>query len=254
MSITVPCRRFPDGPPQDVVVEEEPLEIRVEGQLVAITMRTPGDDLDLVAGFLWTEGVVEAPDDLRAMAAVGPNTVDVRLAEGVPPARARSADRQLYATSSCGICGTASLNRLFRQRGPIQRPYVPADDLLSALAARLDAAQLTFAQTGGLHAAARFDATGKLDLLREDVGRHNAVDKVFGAALRADDIDFAQAGLVVTSRAGFEIVQKAWSVGIPTVVTMGAPTSLAIAAAARAGITLIGWLRPGRFTVYDQAG
>src|SRR5687767_15774651 len=139
-------------------------------------MRTPGHDLDLVAGFLLTEGVIDGIDDVRAMAEVGENTVDVRLAEGVPAARARSADRALYATSSCGICGKASIERL-RRGGTVTR-WEPPPALLLALPTRLTAAQVGFGETGGLHGAALFDASGALLVVREDVGRHNAVDKV----------------------------------------------------------------------------
>lgn len=244
----VGVHRVPGGAGEDVVVVEEPLEIRVEGQTAAITMRTPGDDLDLAFGFLAGEGVVDGPDDVRAMAEVGPNTVDVRLAEGVPPWRARLADRQLYATSSCGICGTASLERIGREGGVIA-PWEPEPGVLAALSARLRAAQETFDATGGLHAAAAFDGDGGLEDVREDVGRHNAVDKVIGARLRRDAA-WAGRGLVTTSRAGFEIVQKAWMAGVPVVVVVGAPTSLAIDAARRSGIRLVAWLRGERWAVY----
>jgi len=245
----VAVRRHPDGDEHDVVVVEEPLEIRVEGVTVTVTMRTPGDDLDLALGFLATEGVIDGPDDVRAAAEVGPNTVDVRLAEGVPAARARSADRSLYATSACGICGVASLDRLRRPTRPTPG-WAPDSTLLLGLPDRLRTLQATFATTGGLHAAALFDAAGAIGLVREDVGRHNAVDKVLGASLRADALEFDRRGLLVSSRAGFEIVQKALVVGVPLVVTLGAPTSLAVEAAVAGGLTLVGWLRPGRFTVY----
>lgn len=245
----VHVRRHAEGDGDDVVVVEEPLEIRVEGATVTVTMRTPGDDLDLALGFLASEGVIDGPDDVRAAAEVGPNTVDVRLAEGVPAARARSADRALYATSACGLCGIASLDRLRRPTRPTPG-WSPADQLLLDLPDRLRAAQATFATTGGLHAAALFDEAGRLGPVREDVGRHNAVDKVMGACLRADRLDFDRRGLLVSSRAGFEIVQKALVLGVPLVVTLGAPTSLAVEAARDGGLTLVGWLRPGRFTVY----
>ncbi len=242
----------PQRPPvrdEDDIVAEEPLEIRVEGVAAAVTMRTPGDDLDLAAGFLLTEGVIDGPDDLRALAVVGENTVDVRLAEGVPAARARSADRALYATSSCGICGKASIDRLRTHFSGVEG-WMPEAHVLAGLPDALRAAQGAFQATGGLHGAALFDAAGRLFDAREDVGRHNAVDKVLGARLRADALDFAGLGLVVSSRAGFEIVQKALVARMPLVVAMGAPTSLAVEAAAAAGMTLIGWLRPDRWTVY----
>jgi FdhD protein len=226
----------------------------VEGVPTAITMRTPGHDLDLVAGFLFTEGVVDGIDDVRAMAEVGENTVDVRLAEGVPAARARSADRALYATSSCGICGKASIERLRRDL-PSVSPWSPSEEILHSLPSRLRAAQATFGATGGLHGAALFDATGELFDVREDVGRHNAVDKVIGARvrspiLRPDPLDLRGFGLVSSSRAGFEIVAKALVAGIPVIATIGAPSSLAVETARAARMTLIGWLREDRYTVY----
>jgi FdhD protein len=228
-----------DGAAADRVVVEEPLEVRVEGRSTAITMRTPGHDLDLVAGFLLGEGVIDGVDDLRALAEVGPNVVDVRLAEGVPAARARLADRELYATSSCGVCGKASLDRLPRPRVRAAG-WVPPLALVEAVVASLASEMPLFAATGGCHGAALFDSSGALLLVREDVGRHNAVDKVLGAALRAE-LSLSTLGLVVSSRAGFEIVQKASAAGVPVVVCMGAATSLAVDAARAAGVALFGW-------------
>jgi FdhD protein len=236
---------------REELVVEEPLELRVEGQAAAVTMRTPGHDLDLAAGFLLTEGVIDGPDDIRALATVGPNTVDVRLAEGVPAARARSADRALYATSSCGLCGKASIDRLRTRFGPV-RGWTPAPEVLARLPATLRERQPAFARTGGLHAAALFDATGRLHEVREDVGRHNAVDKVLGARVRADELDFGNLGLLVSSRAGFELVQKALVARVPLLVALGAPSTLAVEAAESAGLTLIAWLHPDRWTVYTD--
>jgi len=245
-------RRVPGGDGADAVVVEEPLEIRVEGVPAAITMRTPGHDLDLAAGFLCTEGVIDGPDDITALAVVAENVVDVRLAEGVPAARARSADRALYASSSCGICGKASLDRLRVKSAAMAPAWQPDEAMLRALPERLRLAQPAFDATGGLHAAALFDAAGALHDLREDVGRHNALDKVVGARVRADALDFAGLGLIVSSRAGFEIVLKARVVGIPVVAVLGAPTSLAIDAAREAGMLLIAWLRAERFVVVSE--
>lgn len=246
----VPVQRAPEGAGIDAIAVEEPLEIRVEGIATAITMRTPGHDFDLVYGFLASEGVIDGADDIRAIAEVGENTVDVRLAEGVPAARARSADRALYATSSCGICGKASIARL-RPGTPKPLPtWEVAPETLHLLPARLRAAQPGFDATGGLHAAAIFDADGGLSHLREDVGRHNAVDKVFGARMRADDLVWERQGLLVSSRAGFEIVWKALVMGVPVVCTLGAPTTLAVDAAREGGLVLFGWLREDRFTRY----
>ena len=245
----VPVDRPEEGPGTDLVAVEEPLELRVEGKPIAITMRTPGHDLDLAAGFLFTEGVIDGPDDLVALAVVGENTVDARLAEGVPAARARSADRAFFASSSCGICGKASIDRLFREVTRVSG-WAPEPGLLAALPDRLRTAQEAFRDSGGVHAAALFDRTGAVFDIREDVGRHNAVDKVLGARLRAEALEFRDLGLVVTSRAGFEVVQKALVAGVPTLVAMGAPTSLAVDAAREGGMTLIGWLRPDRWVTY----
>ena len=241
-------QRTPGGAGEDDVALEEPLEIRIEGVAAAVTMRTPGHDLDLAAGFLLTEGVIDGWDDVRAIAAIANNTVDVRLAEGVPVARARSADRALYATSSCGICGKASIDRICS--GGSVTGWLPASAVLRALPDALAAAQPGFSRSGGLHGAACFDAGGVLSAPREDVGRHNAVDKVLGAQLRSD-VDVRGLGLVVTSRAGFEVVQKAITAGVGCVVAFGAPTSLAVDAALAAGLTLVAWARGERWSVYS---
>ena len=243
------------GPIVDELAAEEPLEMRVEGQSVAITMRTPGHDLDLTTGFLLTEGVIDGADDIHAMAHVDDpaapkgNTVDTVLAAGVPAARARSADRAFYASSSCGLCGKASIDRIFARFDPLPPP--PALDLavLHTLPARLRAQQDTFDRTGGLHAAGLFQRDGTLLLLRDDIGRHNAVDKVIGAATRAE-LDLSQTLLVVSGRAGFEIVQKAVVARIPVLAAVGAPSSLAADLAHRAGMILVGFLRADRLNLY----
>lgn len=251
------ARRWPDdGVGDDCVAVEEPLEIRVEGEPLAVVLRSPGHDLDLAAGFLWTEGVIDGPDDLVALAHLpgdpARNTVDVRLAGGVGAHRAAiaRATRELYATSSCGVCGKASIDRLEVYAVPRAslRSVDPA--LLRQLPERLRAEQPGFGATGGLHGAALVAFDGVIDLAREDVGRHNAVDKVLGARLRADRVPVDDRVLVVSSRAGFEVVQKAAVAGIPLVAALGAPTSLAIDLAARMRITLVGFLRPDRFNVY----
>lgn len=236
------------GDETDVVAIEEPLEIRIEGIAAAITMRSPGDDLDLAAGFLLTEGVIDGWDDVRAVAIVAENVVDVRLAEGVPGVRARSADRALFSSSSCGICGKASLDRLVQRSGPVAG-WMPDESVLSKLPERLRAEQTLFAVTGGTHATALFDAAGQLIAPREDVGRHNAVDKSIGAHVRVE-AEFRGLGLVTTSRAGFEIIQKSIVAGLGCVVSVGAPTSLAIEAAIRAGLTLVAWHHGHRWVQY----
>lgn len=249
----------------DRVVAEEPLEVRIEGRPVAVTMRTPGDDLDLAAGFLYTEGVIEEPDDVVALAHVGAdagaraaerggrgtcNVVDVRLASGVPAARRHRADRELYASSSCGICGKRSLDRIFADAAPLASAPRVRREVLLALPERMRAAQAVFQATGGLHAAALFSFEGALEVLREDVGRHNAVDKVIGWRLRQDRLPVDDRVLLVSGRAGFEIVQKAFVARIPLVAAVGPPSSLAVELARRAGMTLVGFLRHDRFNCY----
>ncbi|MBA2320044.1 MAG: formate dehydrogenase accessory sulfurtransferase FdhD [Deltaproteobacteria bacterium] len=251
------ARRWPDGASElDCVAVEEPLEIRVEGVPLAVVLRSPGHDLDLAAGFLFTEGVIDGPDDLVAIAHLSGdparNTVDVRLAGGVTAHRdaLARATRELYATSSCGVCGKASIDRLEVLATP-RADWLAADPaLLVGLPARLQALQPGFAATGGLHGAALVGFDGAIDLAREDVGRHNAVDKVLGARLRADRVPVGDRVLVVSSRAGFEVVQKAAVAGIPLVAALGAPTSLAIDLAQRMRVTLVGFLREDRYNVY----
>jgi FdhD protein len=250
----------PDEQRLDQVAREEPLEIRVEGKPVAITMRTPGDDLDLAAGFLFTEGVVDGPDDLQALSHVDlasdqqGNTVDCILAGGVEAHRAaiERATRELYATSSCGLCGKASIDKLLVQAAPIQRRLEPSPELLRRFPELLKAAQTGFAATGGLHGAALFSEEGELLIAREDIGRHNALDKVIGARLRADQLPLDDCILVMSSRAGFEIVQKSLVAGISVVAAMGAASTLAIELAEESGMTLIGFLSEHRYNRYTH--
>jgi FdhD protein len=227
---------------RDLLAVEEPLEIRIEGEPVAVTMRTPGADLDLVVGFLVTEGVIDGVDDLHALAHVDDprdprgNTVDCVLAGGVPAARRDRARRELFASSSCGVCGKASIDRVFLATPPLATVPPPAPAVLHALPDRLRAAQEVFGHTGGLHAAALFDSDGTLRVLREDVGR--ACDGRI---------------LLVSGRAGFEIIQKALMAGVPVVASVGAPSSLAVQLARRAGLVLAGFLRDGRYNLYSGA-
>ena len=240
----------------DAVAVEEPLEIRVEGTPFAVTLRTPGEDLELVAGYLLGEGVIEDRDDLAALAHIDDpldpqgNTVDVRLAPGVP--LLLEAARARIATSSCGVCGKAALDQVFARVSPLEQPWRPSPELLGGLPRELRARQAGFAQTGGLHAAALVDAEGGLEVVREDIGRHNAVDKVVGWRLLADRLPIGDRLLLVSGRAGFEIVQKAAVARIPAVVSVGAPSSLAVSLARRVGMTLIGFLREDRHTVYAE--
>ncbi len=241
---------------RDVVATEEPLEIRIDGRPIAITMRTPGKDLELVAGFLFTEGVIDGPDDIQAMAHVDDpsdpkeNTVDTVLATGVPAARRGKADRAMYASSSCGVCGKASIDKLLVGAPPLTHHIHPTPEVLLGMPERLREAQAIFDQTGGLHAAALFRATGEFEVLREDIGRHNAVDKVIGWRLRNDRVPVDDRILFVSGRAGFEIVQKALVARIPVVATVGAPSSMAVQLAEESGITLVGFLRDGRYNRY----
>lgn len=240
----------------DWLAVEEPLQIRIEGRPVAITMRTPGDDLDLTAGFLYTEGVIDGADDLTALAHVDDprdpqgNTVDVLLASGISLEQRTRADRALFASSSCGVCGKASVDRLRVSVGRVRRDFALDPAVLYRLPAALTDAQAVFGQTGGQHAAGLFAPDGRLEVLREDIGRHNAVDKVIGSRLRRDEVPISDRILLVSGRAGFEIVQKAAVAGIPVLAAVGAPSSLAAQLAEEVGMTLIGFLRDGRYNLY----
>jgi len=242
----------------DSVAVEEPLEIRVEGASLAITMRSPGHDLDLVAGFLFTEGVSDGCDYLVSLKLVDVpgdrqgNTGDTVLAGGVEAHRdaVARATRELYATSSCGLCGKASIDRIRTSAPPLQRRLDPDPSLVVTLPGRLLASQDAFARTGGLHAAGLFDLDGKLEVLREDIGRHNAVDKVLGWRLREDRVPVDDRILVVSSRASFEIVQKARVAGVSCVAAVGAASSLAVDLAAECGMRLYGFVRDDRLNRY----
>lgn len=252
----------------DALAVEEPLEIRlvhhVAGKPVerslSITMRTPGHDLELAAGFLLTEGVIRSFDQLAGLKACGPvvdglrNTVKAELKPGVSVDAVRL-ERHFYTTSSCGVCGKSSLEALRVTDRPPLPPGAPAltPALIHTLPDRLRAAQAVFEATGGLHAAALFDAEGALVALREDVGRHNAVDKLIGAMAAAGRLPLSDHWLFVSGRASFELVQKALVAGIPAMAAVGAPSSLAVSLADDAGMTLLGFVRQGRFNVYTGA-
>ena len=242
----------------DVVAQEEPLEIRIEGRPIAITMRTPGHDSELAAGFLYTEGVIDGHDDIHAMAHVDEpsdphgNTIDTVLAPGVPAGRRHAADRTLFASSSCGVCGKANIDRLLVDTVPIENPLAPTPEVLFTLPDRLAAHQAVFAQTGGLHAAALFDEHGRLEVAREDIGRHNAVDKVIGWKLHRDEVPLEDRILLVSGRAGFEIIQKALMARISVVAAVGAPSSMAVQLAEESGMLIVGFLRDGRYNQYGR--
>jgi FdhD protein len=241
----------------DEVAVEEPLEIRVNGTAVSITMRTPGDDIELAVGFLFTERLIAGPQDVADVGYAsdsngGPsaNVVDVTLRPGRTIDLARL-QRHFYAASSCGVCGKASICAV---RVPdIARPSEASridPTWLYGLPDALRAVQTVFDRTGGLHAAALFDAGGTLIAIREDIGRHNAVDKIIGHALLAERLPLSHHVLFVSGRGAFEIVQKSLVAGVPILASVSAPSSLAVDLAREHGLTLIGFLRGARFVVY----
>lgn len=253
------CRR------PDTLIAEEPLEIRVNGVPLAVTMRTPGDDVALAHGFLLTEGIIAGSEDVRtARYCAGSviddetgqlqntfNVLDVQLAPDVA-APAVDPTRNFYTTSSCGVCGKASIEAIRQQlRWPVAEDRVVLDPgVLIALPERLREQQRAFDRTGGLHGAGLFTAGGRLLRAAEDVGRHNAVDKVIGWALQEGLLPARGCVLVVSGRASFELTQKALMAGIPALVAVSAPSSLAVAVAEDAGLTLLGFVRAPSFNVY----
>ncbi|MCW4355946.1 formate dehydrogenase accessory sulfurtransferase FdhD [Hoyosella sp. YIM 151337] len=247
----------------DTLAAEEPMEIRVAGRPLTVTMRTPGHDFDLAAGFLVSEGVAHAASDIAAIrycAGAAPdgrnsyNVVDVALAPGVQPPDA-SLERNFYTTSSCGLCGKASLDavRTTAAWSVAADPMTVEQEVLSELPEHLRAAQKVFDKTGGLHAAGLFTSDGEMLCLREDVGRHNAVDKVIGHALTAGMLPLRNTILMVSGRASFELVQKAVMAGVPMLAAVSAPSSLAVDLAAESGLTLVGFLRGDSMNVYTGA-
>lgn len=249
----------------DTLVAEEPLEIRLNGRPLAITMRTPGDDFALAAGFLVSEGVLGSADELANIVYCagatedGSNTynvVDVKLAPDVPVPDI-TLERNVYTTSSCGLCGKASLDAVrttarwkLDDADERQSPVRITPETLSSLPDRLRAAQRVFDRTGGLHAAALFTPEGDLLDVREDVGRHNAVDKLVGRAVQQGLLPLSGAVLLVSGRASFELAQKAVMAGIPVLAAVSAPSSLAVDLADEAGLTLVGFLRGASMNVY----
>jgi FdhD protein len=245
-------RRF-----QDYLVGEEPLQIRVGKFPLTVTMRTPGHDLELAAGFLFTEGLIRRREQIRSLeqsAGDGErdrgNVVQVEL-EGEAALNLEQTQRNFFAASSCGICGKATIEQV-RVRGiEPPNPNLRLDpEILCRLPETLREAQAIFGRTGGLHAAGLFDTRGEMAALREDVGRHNAVDKVVGWALLAGKLPLSENVLMVSGRGGFEIIQKACVAGIPVVASVSAPSSLAVQLARELRLTLVGFLRGKRFIVY----
>ncbi|MGA2887349.1 MAG: formate dehydrogenase accessory sulfurtransferase FdhD [Terracidiphilus sp.] len=241
---------------QDFLATEEPLEIRVGGVPLAVTMRTPGHDLELAAGFLLTEGIIQSPEQISDLRAATPrnggksNLIEAELKDTVLDHE--DLRRNFFVASSCGVCGKASINAI-RVRG-LQQPdpnFRLDPEILCRLPEALRSEQAVFSQTGGLHAAALFDATGQLITMREDIGRHNAVDKIAGWALLNGHFPLSQHVMLVSGRGGFEIAQKALAAGIPILASVSAPSSLAVRLARELGLTLIGFLRGRRFIVYS---
>ncbi|HXX18097.1 MAG TPA: formate dehydrogenase accessory sulfurtransferase FdhD [Candidatus Acidoferrum sp.] len=242
---------------EDYLAAEEPLEIRVGDEPLSVTMRTPGHDLELAAGFLFTEGIVTKRAQIVSLDAVVQdgepnrgNVVGALLAPESAPDFEKM-KRHFFAASSCGICGKASIDAVRARALEPPNPEFRLDpEVLVRLPDALRASQAVFGRTGGLHAAALFDAKGKLLVLREDIGRHNAVDKVIGWALLENRVPLSDAVLLVSGRGGFEIVQKAIVAGLPVVASVSAPSSLAVQLARELRLTLIGFLRGRRFVIY----
>ena len=254
------------GPQNDLLAVEEPLEIRIcvtlngraEHRPISITMRTPGADDELAAGFLFTEGIINDPAQIDKIRHFGPpvklnglkNTLIVDLAEGVDVDVTRL-ERNFYTTSSCGVCGKSSIESLHTGVKPLNsNGFRLRRDLIHELPQILRRHQDVFEHTGGLHASALFDADGELRILREDVGRHNALDKIIGAKFIEGSVPLSDKMLLVSGRASFELVQKALMAGIPMLAAVGAPSSLAVELAAEFGMTLIGFVRDERFNIY----
>ena len=242
----------------DFVATEEPLEIRVRGVCIAVVMRTPGHDQELAAGFLLSESVIRGPADVleiahctSAAAEDQPNIINVFLAPNVEVDLERLR-RNIYSSSSCGVCGKASIEAIHQRFPPVESKIQIHANTLQALPGQLRAAQISFERTGGLHAAAVFTPAGDLIVLREDVGRHNAVDKAIGFGLLRGILPFAGHVLLVSGRASFEIVQKALAARIPIVASVSAPSSLAVEFARDSAQTLIGFLRGRQFNVYTR--
>jgi FdhD protein len=253
---------------EDSVAVEEPLEIQViaaapeaaAAKSISITMRTPGDDTELALGFLFSEGVIGSIDQVASVHHTGPvdagsglqNTIRVEVRPEVPIDMDRL-QRHFYTTSSCGVCGKASLDALkfAGAKSLAQIGTAFRRDTIVAMPDKLRESQHLFSQTGGLHAAAAFDPRGEIVALKEDVGRHNAVDKIVGCLLTGKKLPASGLGLLVSGRASFELVQKALSAGIPLLAAVGAPSSLAVQTAREFGMTLIGFLRNGKFNIYS---
>lgn len=260
VTVRTPIVRYRDGAfssRPDTVAGEEPLEIRVDGQPFSTTMRTPGADIELAHGLLHAEGIISGPADVRAArycSGVGPdglntyNVLEVSLADSAATGQLRP--RTLVTSSACGVCGSESIVAISRISRYVPGQLTMAPATISALPERLRARQRTFRTTGGIHACALATADGLIEDVREDVGRHNAMDKVIGAALLAGRLPLADRALVTSSRASFELVQMAVLAGVGILVAVSAPSSLAVQLAGQAGLTLIGFVSPAGFNIY----
>ena len=239
----------------DLLAVEEPLEIRVDGEPLTVTMRTPGDDIDLAAGFLFTEGLLTSLGDVHEIRMCDDNVAAVTVKDAGALLKAKAATRNFLTTSACGVCGKDSIEAV-RIRSAFEvatDPVRVSPAVLAALPGRLRDAQRIFSHTGGLHAAGLFGSDGTLLALREDVGRHNAVDKVAGWALRSGLLPLAGHILLVSGRASFELAQKALMIGVPVLAAVSAPSSLAASLAEEGGLTLVGFLRGDTMNVYAGA-
>lgn len=242
---------------EDVLATEEPLEIRiVYGQTrtqknLAVTMRTPGNDIELATGFLYTEGIISKQVGIISCKHLNDNVLHVELDKSIA-LDLKSIDRNFYTTSSCGVCGKASIDAIKTECAIYDKvkPFTVAAETIYALPERLRGQQSTFEETGGIHAAALFDLAGNIIMVREDVGRHNALDKLIGAALNEGMIPLQQHILLLSGRASFELVQKATMAGLKVIVSVGAPSSLAVQIADEFGITLVGFAKKDKFNIY----
>ncbi len=260
VTVRTPILRYRNGAfaaRADMVTGEEPLEIRIGGEPFTTTMRTPGADVELAHGLLHAEGVIAGRDDVRAArycTGIGPdgrntyNVLEIGLAD--PAAMRRVQPRAFVTTSACGVCGAESIDAIAKVSRYLPGPITMSPETISALPDRLRARQRAFRATGGIHAAGLATADGLIEDVREDVGRHNAMDKVIGAALLADRLPLADRALVTSSRASFELVQKAVLAGVGMLVAVSAPSSLAVELADRAGLTLIGFTSSSGFNIY----
>jgi FdhD protein len=243
----------------DLLAREEPLEIRLTfgtsgkriTKSISVTMRTPGNDAELAVGFLFTEGIIHARQEVKKIHDHEENIIAVELAETIQPALEKLS-RNFYTTSSCGVCGKTSIDavKILTPALSYTNDFIVSGELLSSLPSLLRRTQPVFEQTGGLHASAIFDINGNLEIVREDVGRHNALDKLIGSAFLQNSLPFSNRILLLSGRASFELIQKAAMAGIRMVAAVGAPSTLAVELAEESGITLIGFLRENRFNIY----